>query len=99
MSFILQWRPHEYMLRVLIRVGLLPTGTMARCTVNRVTLRAVVTFNGLQVEGGGPCEYTHPSPAARKPSGAASANGWHVWRLPDGRRLDDLRQQYRRGEY
>lgn len=87
------------MLRDLIRVGKLPVGAILTCSIKGVSLRAVVTFDGLVVEGGGPCEYGHLSPAASKPGATVSANGWYRWRLPDGRWLADLRDEYRRGEY
>jgi len=75
----------------LIRVELLPLGMMPTCTLNGRTTRAIVVFDGLYVEGHG--LYEDPSPAARAATGV-SLNGWKYWKLPDGRALADLRQQY-----
>jgi len=97
---IIRWQAprHVVTLADLIRVGLLPLGTLLTCTRNggRRGL-AVVVPGGLCVEGHG--HYTDPSPAVRAATGAVSSNGWTDWKLPDGRPLDALRQQYEHGEH
>jgi hypothetical protein len=80
----------------LIRVGLLPLGKQLTCTRNGTTGRAMV-FDGLYTAGRG-CYSAHP-PALRAATGANSANGWTAWKLPDGRSLADLRQQYQHDEH
>jgi len=55
-----------------------------------------VVFDGLYGEGHG--RYEHPTPAARAATGS-SMSGWKCWKLPDGRTLANLRQQYLDSEH
>ncbi|MGH4017787.1 MAG: hypothetical protein ACRDT0_00795 [Pseudonocardiaceae bacterium] len=88
----------DVMVRDLVRVGLLPVGTMLTCTRNGHFLTAVAISGALVVDGHRQW-FEHPSPAVSIPSGAISSNGWLDWKLPDDHPLDDLRQRYWRGDY
>ena len=77
----------------LIAAGVLVPGTKLQSRPGPWGERhAVVLDNGdLSLEG---TTFTSPSAAGHHLRKGAT-NGWHFWRLPDGRHLADLREEYR----
>ncbi len=77
----------------LVAAGILAPGTELLPRTDDDATRAVVTEKGLLEVNGH--LYDSPSGAVRGFVGHA-VNGWYFWRLPDGRRLKDLRDDYLR---
>lgn len=82
-------------LKQLIAAGLLAPGTPLRSRPgNWGDHEAVVLENGsLSLDGQ---VFSSPSAAGHHLRKGAT-NGWYFWLLPDGRRLTDLREEYRNG--
>jgi len=90
--------PHEksggwILLRNLVEMGLLEPGTVLTPRPGTWQERtAVVLADGsLEVDGK---TFDSPSGAGRAVKGSVT-NGWSFWRLPDGRRLIDVRNAYK----
>lgn len=79
----------EVSIRDLVASGVLLVGTTLTARYGEHAGRqAVVTQQGmLRVDG---LDFDSPSGAGKAVLGRV-VNGWHFWRMPDGRRLDDLR--------
>ncbi len=92
-----RWEAPTPDLAELIRTTPWLLGTVLTATYNGTTVRAVVVFDGLYVEGHG--FHPRPTPALDAATGG-HANGWNYWTLPDGRTtLADLREQYRNDQH
>ena len=83
--------------------GLVETGTRLVPSSPNHQLTVTVTEDGALVLENGEV-FASPSLAAKRcvalEGGSASArNGWHYWRMPDGRLLDELRQTYMASQY
>ncbi|WP_214104502.1 DUF4357 domain-containing protein [Acrocarpospora catenulata] len=83
----------------LLTSGLLKAGTPLRLVQTRAnrSANATVLANGSILVEGKTRAYSSPSKAASAVTGTP-ANGWVLWRVPDGRTLDDLRDQLEEGD-
>lgn len=79
-------------LRQLVAAGTLTVGTVlqARDGVGEGHTARVLADGQLELDG---VQYETPSGAGKAVLGRA-VNGWNFWRLPDGRRLMDVRRDY-----
>jgi len=82
-------------LKHLLQAGLLSVGTVLTAPNGKDHDVCGVVLPGGRIEVGGKV-FDSPSGAARHVRGRA-ANGWTFWRIPDGRRLEDLRSNFRQG--
>lgn len=78
----------------IMKAGLLQPGTVLTFHQPRVNRkgRAVVTADGQLIVDG----HSSPFPSPSKAAGAVTGNfinGWTLWHLPDGRTLDELRNE------
>jgi hypothetical protein len=82
-------------LKDLMQAGLLRKGTKlhAPSGMNIDSLGTVLPGGRIEADGK---VFDSPSGAAKHLKGR-TANGWRFWRLPDGRRLEDLRIEFRQG--
>ncbi|MCF3105456.1 DUF4357 domain-containing protein [Streptomyces roseoverticillatus] len=82
----------------LMRAGLLAPGTVLAFHQRRANRsgRAVVTADGQLIVDGHAQPFPSPSKAAEAVTGNV-INGWTLWHLPDGRFLDELRQELDNG--
>lgn len=78
----------------LVAAGLLPAGTVLHSRPGQWEGRRATVLADGQVEFEG-TTYTSPSSAGYHAKGGRGANGWNFWLLEDGRRLGDVRAQYR----
>ncbi|GAB2711717.1 DUF4357 domain-containing protein [Kitasatospora kifunensis] len=81
----------------IMKAGLLAAGTalaFRQPRANRVG-RAVVTPDGQLIVDGHPLPFPSPSKAAGAVTGNL-INGWTLWHDPDGRTLDDLREELKK---
>ncbi|WP_170990790.1 DUF4357 domain-containing protein [Herbidospora galbida] len=78
----------------LLTSGLLEPGTRLRLVQTRAnrSANATVLANGSITVEGKSRAYSSPSKAASAVTGTP-ANGWVLWRVPDGRTLDELRDE------
>lgn len=83
-------------LRHLVQAGAVPVGTPLRPPAGRhQDIQAIVLVGGrLAVDGK---QFDSPSGAARHLLGRQQ-NGYTYWRMPDGRRLEDVRADFRDAE-
>jgi len=82
-------------LKHLLQAGLLSVGTALTAPNGKDHDTGGVVLAGGRIEVEGKI-FDSPSGAARHVRGRA-ANGWTFWRVPDGRRLEDLRISFRQG--
>ncbi|MGW7468634.1 restriction system modified-DNA reader domain-containing protein [Streptomyces xantholiticus] len=83
----------------IMKAGLLEPGTVLTFHQPRVNRkgRAVVTADGQLIVNG----HSSPFPSPSKAAGAVTGNfinGWTLWHLPDGRTLDEVRDELKRTE-
>jgi Protein of unknown function (DUF1524)/Restriction Enzyme Adenine Methylase Associated/Protein of unknown function DUF262 len=82
-------------LKHLVQAGMLSVGTVLTAPSGKDHEVGGVVLPGGRIEVDGKV-FGSPSGAARQVRGRA-ANGWTFWRVPDGRRLEDLRTVFRQG--
>ena len=95
-SLILRPRPATGGLKHLLGAKLLSAGeVIVAGTGDQAHREAVITPDGLlSIDGR---VFDTPSGAAKHVRGVAT-NGWSFWRLPDGRRLRDVRAAFSAGD-
>ena len=74
----------------LIAAGRLPVGTKLHHPARRADRAesGSVVADGIHIRGR---TYSTPSGAAVVVTGGKPTDGWHFWKLPDGKALDSLR--------
>lgn len=88
------WGLSEVSIRDLVSSGRLATGTQLQARPGKWGSRtaSVLSSGELLLDDGR--RFNAPSTAGRQIRGG-STNGWMFWELPDGRRLNELRKEYR----
>lgn len=78
----------------LVAAGLLAPGTELSSRPGQWEGKAATVLPDGQISHDGKA-YASPSSAGYHAKGGKATNGWTFWHLPDGRRLADIRSQYR----